>query len=162
MKEHDNGTVAATATAMAATTADDVNIPILENARSVSHRKLPPVAAKEHENEDLYCTILLFYQYVEPPWSKSEHKKALKQVIGLANKYKITGRGRVAPEGVNCTLTGAPQNVRAFCYSLRTWNSLFEETDFKLTDGVMKSKLFKSLSIRKADELVAYGLAGGE
>ena len=74
----------------------------------------------------------------------------------------LRGSVYVAPEGVNCTLTGAPQNVRAFCYSLRTWNSLFEETDFKLTDGVMKSKLFKSLSIRKADELVAYGLAGGE
>ena len=39
---------------------------------------------------------------------------------------------------------------------------VFKETDFKLTDGVPLSKMFKSLSIRKANELVAYGLSGGE
>ena len=37
---------------------------------------------------------------------------------------------------------------------------VFEETDFKFTDGIPYSQRFKSLSIRKVDELVAYGLAG--
>jgi hypothetical protein len=45
---------------------------------------------------------------------------------------------------------------------LREWKDIFNETDFKVTDGVPMGKLFKSLSICKADELVAYGLAGGK
>ena len=68
----------------------------------------------------------------------------------------------MAQEGLNCTLTGNPEDVRSFCTDLRLWNNVFHETDFKFTDGVPRSKMFKSLSIRKANELVAYGLAGGE
>ena len=37
---------------------------------------------------------------------------------------------------------------------------LFLETDFKITDGLPQSQMFKSLSIRKTNELVAYGLEG--
>lgn len=68
----------------------------------------------------------------------------------------------MAQEGLNCTLTGKPNDIRSFCYGLRDWDELFNETDFKITDGVATDKLFKSLSIRKTNELVAYGLAGGE
>jgi predicted sulfurtransferase len=74
----------------------------------------------------------------------------------------ITSRGRVTQEGLNCTLTGRPEDIRSFCYGLREWKDIFNETDFKVTNGVPMGKLFKSLSIRKADELVAYGLAGGK
>jgi hypothetical protein len=38
--------------------------------------------------------------------------------------------------GLNCTLTGTPDGVRAFCTKLREWNPLFNETDFKITDGL--------------------------
>ena len=131
---------------------------IPENARAVVNRDLPPVKP-EHQSEG---TILLFYQYIEPLWTSAEHKLALKKVIEIGTKFNITGRGRVAREGLNCTLTGRPDDIRAFCYGLRAWKDIFNETDFKLTDGVPAGKLFKSLSIRKADELVAYGLAGGE
>ena len=50
--------------------------------------------------------------------------------------------------------------VRAFCVGLREWNPLFEETDFKLTDGLPPGQGFKAFTLRKTDELVAYGLAG--
>ena len=83
-------------------------------------------------------------------------------MISIANKYSVTGRGRVAPEGLNCTLTGSPAGIRSFCNDLRGWDELFRETDFKITDGVDLGKMFRQLSIRKTDELVAYGLAGGE
>ena len=131
---------------------------VVENARAVSNRDLPPIESK-NENRG---SILLFYQYVEPIWTDAEHKQALKKVIELGKQHDITGRGRVAPEGLNCTLTGMPERIRSFCYELRKWNSLFNETDFKITDGVDRAKLFKSLSIRKAEELVAYGLSGGK
>lgn len=131
---------------------------ITENARPVCHRDLPPLNP-DHEKQG---TILLFYQYIEPLWTRAEHKVALKKVIELGTKFNITGRGRVAQEGLNCTLTGNPKDIRSFCYGLREWKDVFKETDFKLTDGVPLSKMFKSLSIRKANELVAYGLSGGE
>jgi predicted sulfurtransferase len=98
----------------------------------------------------------------DPVWTKAEHKAALKKVIEIGTKYNVNGRGRVAQEGVNCTLTGTPNDIRSFCHGLREWKDVFNETDFKITDGIPTDKLFKSLSIRKANELVAYGLAGGK
>jgi predicted sulfurtransferase len=134
-------------------------IVIPENARAVCGKELPTVRT-EHINDG---TILLFYQYIEDPiWSKAEHKAALKKVIEIGTKYNITGRGRVAREGLNCTLTGKPHDIRSFCYGLREWNDVFNDTDFKVTDGIALDKMFKSLSIRKTNELVAYGLAGGK
>jgi len=135
-------------------TKDDEEI-VIENSHSVAFSCLPPVP-KGAESEG--C-ILLFYQYIEPLWTKKEHKTAIKKIISLGEEFSITGRGRVAPEGVNCTLSGKPEDVRSFCYGLRSWNPVFNETDFKLTDFVPRNMLFKSLSIRKTEELVAYGLA---
>ena len=131
---------------------------ITENARAVCGKELP-LTKPEHTADG---SILLFYQYIEPVWTKAEHKAALKKVIEIGEKYNITGRGRVAREGLNCTLTGKPHDIRSFCYGLRDWNDVFNETDFKITDGVTLDKMFKSLSIRKTSELVAYGLAGGK
>jgi predicted sulfurtransferase len=132
---------------------------IPDNARAAGGRELPPLKPEHRHNG----SILLFYQYVEDPvWTKAEHKAALKKVIEIGTKYNVTGRGRVAQEGVNCTLTGTPNDIRSFCHGLREWKDVFNETDFKITDGIPTDKLFKSLSIRKANELVAYGLAGGK
>jgi predicted sulfurtransferase len=131
---------------------------LIENSRSCSFRDLPPTPKGADDGE--HGTILLMYQYIEPVWTKKEHKKAIKKIIELGESLKITGRGRVAPEGCNFTLSGTPSAIRKFCYGLREWNPIFNETDFKLTDFIPKKKLFKSLSIRKTDELVAYGLAG--
>lgn len=131
---------------------------IAENARPICNRPLPPL--KQEHRTDNSTTILLFYQYIEPLWTKAEHKLAIKKVIEMGTKNGITGRGRVAREGLNCTLTGRPEDIRNFCLDLRNWQSVFNETDFKLTDGVPTGKMFKALSIRKANELVAYGLAG--
>ena len=131
---------------------------IAENAKSVARRALPPIPPQH--KADGTGTILLFYQYKEPEWTEKEHKVMIKRVIALGEKCDIQGRGRVAPEGLNCTLSGKPQCIRAFCEGLRSMDSLFLDTDFKLTDGVPPNKLFKSLSIRKTQELVAYGLAG--
>ena len=131
----------------------------LEKAKSNANRTLPS-APSEYIDESMYTTILLMYQYVEPMWTKKEHKLARKTVIELAAKHHITGRGRCAREGLNCTLTGQAQNIRDFCNALRKWNPIFLQTDFKFTDGVPIGKQFKSLTMRKVDELVAYKLEG--
>ena len=140
---------------------EEEDVVALVDHRSVAFRDLPPVPIGADDG-DHFGTILLMYQYKEPVWNKKEHKTALIKIIELGQTHNMAGRGRVAPEGVNFTLSGSPHHVRAFCRSLREWNPIFLETDFKVTDWIPKNKLFKSLSIRKTEELVAYGLAGDD
>ena len=43
---------------------------------------MPPDAAGK-------TSLVLFYQYVEPPWTDKEHREALKRVIAIGNEHKI-------------------------------------------------------------------------
>ena len=133
-----------------------------EAARSVIHKPLPPLPTAQQPDADgnSPVTLLLFYQYIEPAWTPKEHKAAVKFVLKLGRETEVCGRGRCAAEGLNCSLTGSAEGIRAFCEGLRRWKPIFLETDFKLTDGVPHAQRFKALTIRKTDELVAYGLAG--
>ena len=89
----------------------------------------------------------------------AQHKHALKTVLALGHECGVKGRGRCAAEGLNCTLTGTPSAVRAFCNGLRRWQPpLFEPTDFKISDGIAAEHAFKALTIQKRADLVAYGL----
>uniref|UniRef100_A0A6U9YBI8 Rhodanese domain-containing protein n=1 Tax=Pseudo-nitzschia australis TaxID=44445 RepID=A0A6U9YBI8_9STRA len=106
------------------------------------------------------CTICLFYQYKEPAWMSKEHKAALNKVTEFAKAHNVTGRGRCAPEGLNCTLTASANDIRAFCYALRDWDPAFNETDFKLEDGIENKHRFRTFTLRKVDELVGYALDG--
>ncbi|VEU43310.1 unnamed protein product [Pseudo-nitzschia multistriata] len=106
------------------------------------------------------CTICLFYQYKEPAWKSKDHKAALNKVTEFAKAHNVTGRGRCAPEGLNCTLTASANDIRAFCYALRDWDPAFNETDFKLEDGVENKHRFRTFTLRKVDELVGYTLDG--
>lgn len=59
---------------------------------------------------------------------------------------------------MNCTLTAPPLGARAFCEGLRKWDpDLFNDTDFKLTDGLKMTEKFKALTLKNTLELVAYG-----
>jgi predicted sulfurtransferase len=126
-----------------------------DNALSVIGRALPPVPPGLPWDS---VSLLLFYQYVEPLWSKTEHKKVLGSFIKFCEELGVTGRGRCAREGLNCTLTGTPEQIRGICSKLRAWDALFLDTDFKITDGMKPEERFKALTIRKTEEIVAYGL----
>ena len=126
-------------------------------SKSNAHRPLP---APPENSPPSSCTICLFYQYKEPAWKTKEHKAALNKVTELATFHRVTGRGRCAPEGLNCTLTASANDLRAFCYALRKWDPIFNETDFKLEDGVSSSSRFRTFTLRKVDELVGYALDG--
>ena len=135
--------------------ASSAAVVIKEAACSVAHRPLPPVPPDAVGK----TSLVLFYQYVEPQWTGKEHKHALKTVIALGERCGVKGRGRCAAEGLNCTLTGPPEAIRAFCSGLRAWKpALFDATDFKITDGLEAGHGFKALTIQKKDDLVAYGL----
>lgn len=131
------------------------------NEQSVANRELPPIPIESvtpDENGNCPYSLLLFYQYIEPPWTTKQHSKALSYVTNMGNKIGIGGRGRCAREGLNCTITGTAQQVRDFCLSLRKWDKTFENTDFKITDGIPYEKRFRAFTLLKKDELVAYGL----
>ena len=57
-------------------------------------------------------TICLMYQYIEPAWTKRQHRAAITAVNALAKQWRVRGRGRCAPEGLNCTLTAAAADMR--------------------------------------------------
>ena len=124
-------------------------------ARSVAYKPLPPPTTTDG------VTQILFYQYVEPVWSARRQKQAIAEFHRLARENDCTGRGRIALEGVNCTLTAPAYGARRFCQGLRDWDpDLFNDTDFKLTDGVPAETKFKALTLKNTQELVAYGLGG--
>lgn len=161
---------------------------LADQSISVAGRPLPAPNGDVKNDAGEGASIVLFYQYKEPVWTESEFQKALKLFLSIGRRFSMTGRGRIAPEGVNCTLTGpSAAQVRGFCQALRDeWGvvennnhstsddsntntnnnhkfrdkDLFQATDFKITDGLPQSQKFKSLSIRKTNELVAYGLEG--
>eukprot|EP00928_Gymnodinium_smaydae_P037502 TRINITY_DN26019_c0_g3_i1.p1 TRINITY_DN26019_c0_g3~~TRINITY_DN26019_c0_g3_i1.p1 ORF type:complete len:720 (-),score=176.79 TRINITY_DN26019_c0_g3_i1:76-2235(-) len=108
-------------------------------------------------------TVVLFYQYKEPPWSPEEHKKMIAWAEESGKRYKLGGRMRVAREGFNCTLTGrfGQTGVRGWCRELReTFPDPFAETEFKLTDGLPQKMAWSNLEVQHCEELVGYGLAG--
>ncbi len=112
--------------------------------------------------EDQGTTLLLFYQYIEPMLDEAKFQSLLNHVQTTAEKYGISGRARVAYEGLNCTLTGSYENIRLWCKSLRSFGdeSYFGSTEFKLTDDLPPGQAFTKLHVFKVDEIVNYGLAG--
>lgn len=131
-------------------------------------------------------TLLLFYQYVEPKWDQSTYDYMLSTLQNIGTDLKLTGRMRVAQEGLNCTLTGSHESIVEYCNTLRrlkpptsktapasipkTASSSdetqqppefpFENTEFKLTTDLPEAQRFPNLKVLKVVELVHYGLEG--
>lgn len=89
-------------------------------ARSVAGKRLPPLPELSLDSYGKVRTsIMLFYQYVEPSWTPKQHRRALTFVHELGRRHGVTGRGRCSREGLNCTVTGSAEGVRAFAQGLR-------------------------------------------
>ena len=108
------------------------------------------------------CTLLLFYQYIEPMLEESVFQDLLNHIQTSAENHSLCGRARTAYEGLNCTLTGSYENIRLWCKSLRSFadGKYFSNTEFKLTDNLPMGQAFTKLHVFKVDEIVNYGLAG--
>lgn len=107
-------------------------------------------------------TLLLFYQYVEPVWDQATFQSALRFVDEVGQKHSLTGRMRIAREGLNCTLTGSYQGIRGWCRELRKFGTRgeFSNTEFKLTDHLPLGQKFPKLNAFEVTEIVNYGLGG--
>lgn len=118
-----------------------------------------PAAQKHHHN----LTLLLFYQYVEPVWDESTYDYMLTTLQKVGTDLKLTGRMRVAREGLNCTLTGRHESILEYCQTLRNLRPKeFESTEFKLTTDLPVAQRFPNLKVFKVVELVHYGLEGSK
>mmetsp|Transcript_31034 Transcript_31034/g.35665 ORF Transcript_31034/g.35665 Transcript_31034/m.35665 type:complete len:562 (-) Transcript_31034:80-1765(-) len=118
--------------------------------------------SSEVQDDSRGCTLLLFYQYIEPMLDENSVQDLFNHVQSTGDKYTITGRARVACEGLNCTLTGSYDNIRNWCKSLRSYcnEKHFSETEFKLTDHLPPGQAFPRLHVFRVEEIVNYGLAG--
>jgi rhodanese-related sulfurtransferase len=108
-------------------------------------------------------TLLLFYTYVEPVWDEATYNFMLKTLQEVGERLQLTGRMRVAKEGVNCTLTGTQEAIVEYCTMLRKLRPKeFENTEFKLTHDLPLAQKFPNLKVFKVVELVHYGLEGSK
>ena len=105
-------------------------------------------------------TLCLFYQYIEPLLSVSEHKDLLAFIQARGDHHELGGRMRCAREGLNCTLTGSYEGVRAWTADLRSYHPAFMNTEFKLTDNLPPGQMFPKLHAFSVSEIVNYGLGG--
>jgi hypothetical protein len=110
---------------------------------------------------DYSLTLLLFYQYVEPVWDEPTYEFILATLQKVGNDLELTGRMRVAREGLNCTLTASYSSILEYCNTLRRLRpEEFQDTEFKVTRNLPVAQKFPNLKVLKVVELVHYGLEG--
>jgi predicted sulfurtransferase len=120
----------------------------------------PVLAARKHDHS---LTLLLFYQYVEPVWDESTYEYMLTTLQKVGRDLELTGRMRVAREGLNCTLTASHSSILEYCNTLRRLRPKeFQNTEFKLTRDLPLAQKFPNLKVFKVVELVHYGLEGAK
>ncbi|CAB9512056.1 UPF0176 protein [Seminavis robusta] len=123
------------------------------------------VKSQRSDSDD--CTILLFYQYKSPVvWPERKVAELIKYLHAVAEARPLLGgRLRVAPEGINATLScgDAPDGTNGrtilehFTKDLQQFDPVFHETDFKYLPA-KADRHFKDLKILPVKELVFYGL----
>ena len=121
----------------------------------------PKYELVKQQQKQFNSTLLLFYQYIEPVWEESTYQFMLSTLDKIGKALKLTGRMRVAREGVNCTLTGAHEDIIEYTKQLRQLRPKeFSKTEFKLTTELPKAQTFPNLKVIPVVELVHYGLEG--
>ena len=134
------------------------------------------------------ASLALFYQYTDPngrKWSKEQLQLLMTYLQSIATKRNIGGRIRVAPEGVNATLSAvddikteddgddvhgriktttvtAQETLRHVAEDLKRFDTIFEQTDFKFIDHLSPDRHFKELKILPVQELVFYDIQSNE
>jgi len=115
-------------------------------------------------------SLVLFYQYVTPPWPESKVSQLVAYLARIAETRRtLGGRIRVAPEGMNATVSSvdcegmdAETTLRHFCQDLKNFDKAFEETDFKFINDQPPDRHFKDLKLLPVKELVFYGIRDDE
>ena len=109
------------------------------------------------------ASLVLFYQYTT--WKEEQVKLILDYLQLLGQTRILGGRIRVAPEGVNATVTSvdgpdttAANTIRHFIQDLQSFDEVFQNTDFKVMDDLSADRHFKDFKLLPVKELVFYGI----
>lgn len=145
------------------------------NARVVKSSPQTDNNQTKNNDNDMTCTILLFYLYVTPKWTKERVDQLISLLEEIGKRRKIYGRIRVAEEGVNATLscighTSQTQQKEHGCIAMRHFTQdliqfdrdNFTKCDFKFIDHLPCDRNFKELKIMPVQELVFYGVSEKE
>lgn len=118
------------------------------------------------ENLSSKASLVLFYQYINPAWPESVVQTLMGFLYELAQRRTLGGRIRVAPEGVNATISSvdtenstAATTLRHFARDLQRFHEGFLQTDFKFIDGLSTDRHFTNFKMFPVQELVFYGLS---
>mmetsp|Transcript_32859 Transcript_32859/g.72109 ORF Transcript_32859/g.72109 Transcript_32859/m.72109 type:complete len:629 (-) Transcript_32859:14-1900(-) len=151
----------------------------VHNSVTTPHKKRKKSPGGEDENdgndddetskETRKSSLVLFYQYADPPFRQSQVRQLMTYLPEVAKARNLGGRVRVSNEGVNCTLSSLPlsaegsasaaANLRHLALDLQSFSAVFKETDFKYIDGLPPDRHFKELKIMPVKELVYYGIS---
>lgn len=131
---------------------------------AVQLKSLSPPSSNNSTNCNK-ASLVLFYQYVNPPWSESKVDVLMAYLTKLAQRHVLGGRIRVAPEGMNATVSSidsphgtAARTLRRLASDLKHFDMAFKHTDFKFVDQLSGDRHFAQLKLFPVQELVYYGI----
>jgi predicted sulfurtransferase len=122
------------------------------------------------KNDSRKAALVLFYQYVSPAWSEARVDHLTTYLTHIFQKRCLGGRVRVAPEGINATISSLDdkgvdslETLHHFANDLRRMDPIaFQETQFKFIPNLDANRHFVDLKILPVKELVFYGLEEGQ
>jgi predicted sulfurtransferase len=134
------------------------------NAVIVKSKQLPPAATTTKGggggDEGVGAALVLFYQYTKQPWSESRVSLLIAYLHRIAStRHVLGGRIRVAPEGVNATVSSVSMDtLHMLALDLQHFDDVFAETHFKYIDNLSRDRHFVELKVYPVKELVFYGI----
>ncbi len=99
-------------------------------------------------------TVILFYKYTEI----LELDRCLNWQRGICRKYNLTGRIRLASEGINVTLEGKNADIEKYINEIKTDLKYHDLSDAEIKTSVGTGFAFHNLSVKIVSEIVKLGL----
>ncbi|KAG7372395.1 rhodanase domain containing protein [Nitzschia inconspicua] len=136
-----------------------------------------PLQEQDVRVNDPKSSLVLFYQYTTSsdstataPWDRTQLQLLMTYLTTVARQRNLGGRIRVAPEGVNATISAvdtqqysAQETLRHFAKDLQRFDpKVFLQTDFKYLDHLPADRHFKEFKIMPVQELVFYDIGEDE
>eukprot|EP00613_Pedinella_sp_CCMP2098_P061797 CAMPEP_0171985150 /NCGR_PEP_ID=MMETSP0993-20121228/274201_1 /TAXON_ID=483369 /ORGANISM="non described non described, Strain CCMP2098" /LENGTH=472 /DNA_ID=CAMNT_0012638003 /DNA_START=62 /DNA_END=1481 /DNA_ORIENTATION=+ len=101
--------------------------------------------------------VLLYYKYVEPKWNAGEVQSMLVWQQEVAEANGLSGRIRIAPEGLNVNISGTKLALESYCTTLLSWGEgKLGFVDFKLAPTTRELE-FRGLKCWQTKEVVGLG-----
>ncbi len=93
--------------------------------------------------------VLLYYKYIPIP----DYESFAEEHLAFCESLGLLGRIIIAPEGINGTVCGTPEQTDAYIREMRT-DSRFEDLWFKIDE--VAENAFKKMHVRAKSEIVTW------